>query len=80
MNRHMRLIFFGIIAIIGLLCFIEAVVFLLQGHNAEWVTLILAPVSGICLAIVMNFANIFLSFNVSFVVNDGHVSLKISRS
>ena len=75
-----RLIFFGIVAIIGLVCFVEAVIFLLQGHNAEWVTLILAPISGICLAIVMNYANIFLSFNVSFVVKDGYVSLKISKS
>ena len=47
-----RLIILVIIALIGFGSFITAAIFLTQGHNAEWVTLFLAPISGICLAIV----------------------------
>lgn len=47
-----RQIILVIVAIIGLCCFITAVLFLMKGHNAEWVTIILAPISGICLTIV----------------------------
>ena len=47
-----RVIIYGIIALIGFGSFITAAIFLTKGHNAEWVTLILAPISGICLAIV----------------------------
>ena len=74
-----RLIIFGITALIGLCCFITAVIYLTQGRNAEWVTLILAPISGICLAIVMNYANIDLKINVSLLAKDGRFSFKIGR-
>jgi len=74
-----RLIIFGLIALTGLCCFITAVIYLTQGHNAEWVTLILAPISGICLAIVMNYANIDLKINVLLLAKDGRFSFKIGR-
>ena len=75
-----RLAIFGFIAFIGVGCFIAAVFFLTLGHNAEWVTLFLAPVSGVCLATVMHFANIDIQFRISFVVKDGRLSLQFSQS
>ena len=73
-----RSIIFGIIALIGIACFITAVIFLTKGHNAEWVTLFLAPISGICLAIVMNFSNIDLKVNSRLLIKDGRLSFKIA--
>ena len=75
-----RLIIFGFIALIGLGSFITAVIYLTRGHNAEWITLIFAPISGICLAIIMNFANIDLQIIISLLAKDGHFSIKISRT
>ena len=57
-----RFIIFIIVAIIGLGAFVTAVVFLTRGHNAEWVTLILAPVSGICLAILARMGEVPIPF------------------
>ncbi len=78
-NMIARLIVFGIIALVGLGCFITAIIFLTQGHTAELVTLLLAPLSGICLAIVMIFTNLDLKINVSLFVKDGRVSFKIAQ-
>ena len=75
-----RLIVFGSIALIGFGCFVVAVLFLTKGANAEWVTLILAPAAGICLATVMHYANIEISSKVLFVVKDGRLLLKFNRS
>jgi hypothetical protein len=75
-----RLIIFGVIALIGIVCFITAVIFLTKGHNAEWVTLFLAPISGICLAIVMHFSNIDLKVNLRLLIKDGRVSFKIAQA
>ena len=74
-----RFFIFAFVALAGLCSFITAIIFLVQGHNAEWITLILAPVSGICLAIVMNFADIDLRLNLTLLAKDGRVSLKIDR-
>ena len=74
-----RLIIFGIIALVGLGCFITAVILLTQGHTAELFTLFLAPISGICLAIVMKFTDIDLSVNISLLVKDGRFSLKVAQ-
>jgi hypothetical protein len=76
-----RVIFFGIIGLLGSVSFVIAVIFLLQGHDKEWVTLILAPISGICFAAVMHFADIELTFNrASFLLKDGRLSFKITRA
>ena len=74
-----RLFIFGIIALVGLGCFVLAVILLTQGHTAELYTLFLAPLSGICLAIVMKFANIDLSIKLSLLVKEGRFSLKIAQ-
>ena len=75
-----RLILFGIIGLLGLGFFVIAVIFLLQGHDKEWVTLVLAPVSGICFAVVMHYSDIDLSFRVSFMTKGGRLSLRITKS
>ncbi len=90
-----RIAMYGIIAVIGLVCFIAAVLYLpigsdlpfgdMVGQNAELVTLFLGPLSGICLAIIMHFGNLSISItsfkcNISFVLQDGGASLRIKRS
>ena len=90
-----RMAMYGIIAVIGLLCFIAAVLYLPIGSdlpfgdkigpNAELVTLFLGPLSGICLAIIMHFGNFSISISsfkskISFVLQDGRASLRIERS
>ena len=75
-----RLIIFGFIALIGISSFLMAVIYLTRGLNAEWITIILAPISGICLAIIMNFANIDLKIIISLLAKDGHFSIKISQA
>jgi hypothetical protein len=57
-----RFIIFIVISIIGLGAFVTAVVFLTRGHNAEWVTIILAPISGICLAILAKMGEVPVPF------------------
>ncbi|MBL7175204.1 MAG: hypothetical protein ISS66_05190 [Desulfobacteraceae bacterium] len=90
-----RIAMYGIIAVIGLVFFIAAVLYLpigpdlpfgdMLGHNAELVTLFLGPLSGICLAIIMHFGNLSITItsfkcNISFVLQDGGASLRIKRS
>ena len=74
-----RIAMYAMIAVVGLLCFIVAVIYLPQGPHKEWVALLLGPVSGICLAIIMHFANISIAFTISFVLQDGGVSLSITK-
>lgn len=90
-----RIAMYGILAVIGLVCFIAAVLYLpigsdlpfgdMIGPNAELVTLFLGPLSGICLAIIMHFGNLSISIssfkcNISFELQDGGASLRIKRS
>ena len=74
-----RFFLFGLIALIGIFCFITAAIFVTKGHNAEWITLCLAPISGICVAIVMHFSNIDLKIKLHLVVKNGHLSFKVVR-
>lgn len=60
-----RLIIIIAVAIICLGCFITAVVSLTRGHNAEWITLILAPISGICLAVLAKMGAVPIPFRPS---------------
>ena len=76
-----RLITFGIIALVGLGCFVVAGVFLMtKGSSAELLILSLAPAAGICLAIVMHYANIDFSLNITLVVKDGYLQLKLKQA
>ena len=76
-----RLVTFGIIALVGLGCFVAAGVFLMiKGSSAELFILSLAPAAGICLAIVMHYANIDFSLNITLVVKDGHLQLKFRQA
>jgi len=61
----LRLISFITIAVIGLGSFVTAVVFLTRGHTAEWVTIILAPISGICLAVLVKMGGTWIAFRPS---------------
>lgn len=75
-----RYIIFGFISLMGIACFISAAIYVVRGHATEWVTLLLAPISGICLAIVMNFSNIDLKvFHVRLIIEDGRLSFHIAR-
>ena len=90
-----RIAMYGILAVIGFVCFIAAVLYLpigpalpfgeMLGQNAELVTLFLGPLSGICLAIIMHFGNFSITItlfkcHISFVLQDGGVSFKVKRS
>jgi len=76
-----RLITFGLIALVGLGCFVAAVVFLMtKSSNAELIILSLAPAAGICSAIVMHYANIDFSMNISLVVKDGNLQLEFKQN
>ncbi len=90
-----RIAMYGILAVIGVISFIAAVLYLpigpdlpfghKIGANAELVTLFLGPLSGICLAILMHFGNLSISItsfkcDISFVLQDGGASLRIKRS
>lgn len=75
-----RMAMYAMIAAAGLVCFMVAVIYLPQGAHQEWVTLLLGPVSGICLAIIMHFGNISATFTISFVLEDGGISLRITKS
>jgi membrane-bound ClpP family serine protease len=73
-----KIIMFGMIALIGIASFIVAVIFLTLGATAELFTLLLAPVSGICLAIVMHLCDIALT--VSFSLKQGNFSFSITQT
>jgi len=76
-----RLITYGIVTLIGLGCFVIAgVLLMIKSSNAELFILSLAPAAGICLAIVMHYANIDFSLNITLVVKDGHLQLTFKQA
>jgi hypothetical protein len=75
-----RMAMYAMIAAASLVCFMVAVIYLPQGPDKEWVALLLGPLSGICLAIIMHFGNISFKFTISFVLQDGGMSLSITKS
>jgi len=75
-----RLTTFSIIAVTGLGSFVVALVFLVKGAHAELVTLVFAPVSGICFAVIMHYADIDISMMISFIVKNGRFSLTFKRT
>jgi len=75
-----RALIYALIAVIGLASFILAVIFLPQGAEKEVMALLLGPLSGICLAILMHFGNISATFTISFVLQNGSISLRINKS
>ena len=74
-----KLLLYTMIALVGLACLVVAVIFLPQGDEKEKMALLLGPLSGICLAIIMHFADIDLKFSVSFALQKGKFSLQITK-